>query len=222
MITEKAVAKQKALFSIFSEWLKELISIDTKLMKLAEPFRSEEVDKQKLQAANKYNTRAKNLLSTIQGDIDTLEVELKKTMFPLWQNTDKPNSLETENTNALLFVSHLPGNYVNVLDMALSLGRYDFFFTVSELLNPDALTIEFEELYKKAEKELGIAEKKETIKELKELRKDGEELNTRLSSYRNNLYWEVTGLSNLMVIETVDKDLYNKLYKAKYPIDALR
>jgi len=218
MITELGIKKHNELLQLYINWVKDLTSIDVRPSKLADNFKREETAELKLKANQKHSAIVEAYVKSLDNDIDKLRNDVKKIKYPLRNAVSKVNSFELENTNALLFVAHLPEHYTDVLRNALDLKRFDFYFLAVELMSgKQKANSDFGELNQFVLEALGLKDIEETLNELKGIAENAKSFINDLYQYEGTIYWQVFGSENLDALSKFNNEAYESLRLKKYP-----
>jgi len=127
-----------------------------------------------------------------------------------------------EFNSALMFVNSLPEAWQEILKVAFNDKRYDFVFSVLDLIRVNKKEPQYkiivEKLERDYEKSLGIESEKNDLIMLKTIRKKSEEL----MSYDFDIdktTWDNLKSEDVMIIKEFDGKLYEQLREEKYPLN---
>lgn len=129
----------------------------------------------------------------------------------------------TEFNSALIFVNSLPGEWQELLKIAFNDKRFDFVFSVLDLIKVNKKEPQHkyivEKLERDFEKSLNIEEDNHNLNMVNSIQKKSKEL----MSYEfpvNNLLWDSVSGEDLLIIKEIDENFYQELRREKYPLSS--
>jgi len=166
VINEEA---EKKLNDLITWCTNEYVNAQAEFSELREDLQKTEVEKKQKKILRNYADLLKSYFNEIKTDIQKNQDELYKKMYPLKSSVLSNDNLAfyLEFNNSLLVSKNDKVSFMKILELAKNQKRYDFVFSLLDILNgsnPDEiLKMDLTNFKKELLKEMGVMDLIETI-----------------------------------------------------------
>lgn len=219
MLSKKGIEAEKKFTKYLSEWIIKSNEIDIKQFQKYQGYtdvaRMEKVKAEKEGINKTFAGTLDKFMNDVSADILTAKDKISPLKYP------NKETLPTEYQNAILLSQNIPSNLDELMRVAINEKRYEFFFSMFDLVKNDSKFLHkrqgMEKLYTELCEKLGITELNFELIDLMQVYEMAKDIGLRLYMYSDTMKWDTFHSNELERLAEYEKPVYDLLLATKYP-----
>jgi len=214
--SKKVLILEKEICERVYQVCKKIHSLKNSYSDFRPEISSEMREKEKAKAIDIFQSDLELTLKDVDKLGNTITKSISSKKKPHITAGDGTGSIEFN--SALMFVNSLPEAWQEILKDSFNDGRYDFCFSVLNLMDKKEPRTKHiaESLEKDFEKSLGIEGERQDLKMINDIKAKSDKL-LNYSFPDSDILWNSFGGDDLLIIKEIDENFYEKLRAEKYP-----